>query len=128
MRAGDRWWLILPLLLLCTPCDALKLTLRGEAALPIILAPDASLEEQTAARELVHYLSAVSGARFRIKTMDTVPDSESAILVGRAAAEHGTNEFPALAPEEWVVRSTNRRLLIYGGAAQAERAGVRGAR
>ena len=66
-----RWWLLLPLLLLAAPSDALNLARNGKALLPILLAHDASPEEQTAARELAHYLSAVSGARFEIKTEDT---------------------------------------------------------
>jgi hypothetical protein len=89
---------------------------RGKAALPIILAQDATPEERTAARELARYLSSVSGARFRIESAETLHAGAPAILVGGAVAlEQGATALTDLGPEEWVMRCADERLLLYGG-------------
>jgi len=88
---------------------------EGRAAVPIVLARDASLPERTAARELVGHLERVTGARFTITTEGAGEGGGAAILVGpteRAAAlGSGTPD----GPEQWRIRTVGDSLVLDGG-------------
>ncbi|NQT52121.1 DUF4838 domain-containing protein, partial [bacterium] len=87
---------------------AMKLAQDGKARATIVTGAKPTPAEQTAAKELAHYLSQVTGAQFR-----TVP-AALARVAGPVIQVGGT--VPAeLGPEEWAIRTTPGRLTLTGG-------------
>ena len=94
---------------LTTPSvHAMTLAANGEARAVIATSTDAGPQERTAAAELQHYLSAVTGAEFRVQTGDAAPGGgEIVVRVGPPAKE--------LAAEEWAIVADAGVLTIRGG-------------
>jgi hypothetical protein len=94
----------------------MKLSADGLARVEVYLANEASPAEQTAARELVEYLTKVTGAQFEFRPESEDGGRAPAILVGPTAAARAL-EGPTDVPgeEEWIVRTVGDRLLLFGG-------------
>jgi hypothetical protein len=92
---------------------------RGRALARVVVAPDATETERFAAGELSLFLRIVTGAEFPVRE-DASPDGAN-LLVGPGAARragHDTNA-PGLLPEELVVRTAGRDLILAGGSPRA---------
>jgi hypothetical protein len=94
------------------PQGGLVVAVDGVARVDIVLADSASAAERTAARELVDYLSRITGATFRTLDESAAADGAPAIEVGPTQRAASVGE---LDPEEWVLRSAGPRLLLHGG-------------
>ncbi len=112
-------WGLLGLAVVLPPCGAageVALARRGEAAVTIVLADSATAPEQTAARELAHYLGKVTGGTFRIVREAGAPKQGACVYVGptRFARSKGLDGV-RLGPEEWVQRTVGPHLVLVGG-------------
>ena len=89
---------------------------RGRAAAGIVIAPDAGPTEKWAADELGFFLSFVTGGQFP-PGWDPSPD-QSRLLVGEGAARLADPGFDVceLGPEEIVIMTKGRDLLLVGGS------------
>jgi hypothetical protein len=110
----------LPILLMTLPFDAsadLRLGRQGQTSYVILREADAPEPVANAARELATHLERIVGAEFPILAPgDEIP--RQAILVGAGAAARATfRDVPwdTLQPEEIVIRTDGRRLLLAGG-------------
>jgi hypothetical protein len=98
------------------PLPAASLAIDGTPRAEVYVADEASATERTAARELVEYLSRITGAPFDLRSESEYRGSGAAILVGPTAAARASETPPeTLGGEEWVVRSVGERLLLFGG-------------
>ena len=104
--------LILPLAL---SADVL-IAARGRATAAVVVDPAAGPVERKAAEELAFFLHLVTGADFPV--VGQPPSAGSRLLVGEGAARAVDPGFRAasLAPEEIVVRSVGRDLILAGGS------------
>lgn len=103
------------LLLLCgTAGQALTLAENGRPRATIVVAPEATPAERTAAAELATYLRKITGAEFSTGAggggarLLVGPSPEARRLLGAAAVD-------ALGPEEFVLRTIGNDLLLVGG-------------
>ncbi len=102
------------------PLDAsVGIARRGRALARVVVAPDAAETERFAAGELSLFLHIVTGADFPVRE-DAAPEGSN-LLVGPGAtrrAGHDTGS-PGLLPEEIVVRTSGRDLVLAGGSPRA---------
>lgn len=83
----------------------------------IVLPAEPIPAEETAAEELATYLHKISGGEFAIMREDEAP-GEGRLLVGPSQAARdilGDETVDGLGPEEFIVRATDRDLLLVGG-------------
>ncbi len=106
---------VLLLLPLALSADILIAT-RGRAAASMVVDSAAGPVERKAAEELAFFLHIVTGADFPV--VEKAPAAVSRLLVGEGAARAADPGFRAasLAPEEIVVRSAGRDLILAGGS------------
>lgn len=104
--------LLLPLAL----SAGIRIAERGRAAASVVVDVAAGPVERKAAEELAFFLHIVTGADFPVVTQ--APAASSRLLVGEGAARTADPRFraAALAPEEIVVRSAGRDLILAGGS------------
>lgn len=94
----------------------MKLAADGIARVEVYLADGASPAERTAARELVDYLTKVTGARFEVLPEADDPGDGRAIVVGPSAAARSIDDSAGEpGDEEWVLRTVGDRLHLFGG-------------
>ena len=108
--------LALGLLIASSPAFAdVVLASRGAAQARIVLAPDATETEKTAAAELGLFLHIVTGGDFPATT--DAAGKGGRLLVGAGAARLAKTSFEAAAllPEEIVVRTSGDDLILAGG-------------
>ena len=99
------------------PAQALVLAEAGRAKAVIVLPEGPSPAEQTAATELASYLGKITGATFRPVSADQVA-GRPRLLVGPSPAARqilGDAVVSALGPEEFMIRTVGRDLLLVGG-------------
>lgn len=127
MKRGD--WVLAMLLLLCSPLCASAanvLFANGRTAYSIVLPATASVSEQTAAKELQHYLRKISGAVFPIT--DTISTASDAPSVGGRiyVGWHEDCGLPCPAPsdEGFTYRTVDGNLHIFGGSQRGTMYGV----
>ena len=103
--------------LVCTlPAAAVDLTVDGEAACIILIAEDAPEIVRFPARELQHYLQAISGAEIAIRPESERPIGINRIYVGDTSAARAMGiDVDALEPEAIVIRTMGDDLFILGG-------------
>lgn len=97
---------------------------NGKSDYQIVIAPDASTSEQTAAKELQQYIQQMSGVQLPI-TSDLTTKSRS-IFVGyneRVAALTGARK-PRKNDEDFTYRTVGHDLLIWGGSGRGTMYGV----
>ncbi len=97
----------------------LALAHNGAANYQIVLPDPATIPEKTAARELQHYLQAVTGAAFPIHTEKSAPATAPRLLVGRSnTLERRLPNFPwnSLGQDGIVMKTAGRDILLAGGA------------
>lgn len=96
--------------------QAMTLAKAGKAAATVVVAADATVAEQTAAREVADYLGRMTGATFPVVTEGAAVSRGTRILVGptQSAARQGL-KAEGLAAEEWVIRTVGTDLVIIGG-------------
>lgn len=97
---------------------------RGRSVYSIVLSPDASVSEQTAARELQQYLQEMSGATLPIShNLNTVGPC---IYVGYNAKVEALTHAPqpAVDDETFTYRTIGQHLCIYGGQERGTMYGV----
>jgi hypothetical protein len=96
---------------------AMVLARDGKARATIVTAAKPTLPEQTAAKEVSHYLKQVTGGDFAIVKEGTKRVAGIALLVGATEAARGQDLEPkTLGREEWVVRSISpSRIVLVGG-------------
>lgn len=106
--------LICGILLAAAPAGALTLAKDGRLAATIVVANDATPEEQTAASELAGYVEKISGARLPVFRESAAPRAGACVFVGptRFAAARGLGK---LAAEEWAIRTAGGHLVLAGG-------------
>jgi hypothetical protein len=94
----------------------LRIAEKGRAMAKIVLAPDACPTERFAADELGFFLHFVIGGPIPI--VAEAPPTESRLLVGEGAVRLADPNFDsrALKPEEIIVRTKGRDLLLAGGS------------
>ncbi len=84
-----RLYLVTLLLILAVSCSAgrgeFRLAQGGSPLSAIVLGTDATVPEQTAAKELSSYLKQVTGADFPVYSQDKQPKGLSRIMVGQSA-------------------------------------------
>lgn len=102
--------------------NTLALAADGKALLPIVIAPNASVDVQATANELATYLKQITDATFDVKT----GDGSSGIVLGKLGDFPPPNGAPAsLAPalalhghyegrEAYAIRTGGKRLLLLG--------------
>ncbi len=101
----------------CVAAFALTLAQDGEARATIVVDENPTPAEETAAAELVAYLKQITGAEFAVATAES-DENRARILVGPsppARALLGDQLVDALGPDEYVVRTVGRDLLLVGG-------------
>ena len=91
---------------------------RNKARGVIVQQADATAPEQAAARELAEVLRQITGTTFSIQDAGDTDLPADAIIVGQGSA--ATNLFPEidftqLGPEEFVMKTKGKRLLLAGG-------------
>jgi len=88
----------------------------GHARSSVVVAENASDTERQAARELALFLHLTTGGEFPV--LNAAPDSGSRLLVGEGAARLADPSFAAssLRPEEILIRSAGRDLILAGGS------------
>lgn len=100
-----------------TPSLALTLAEGGQARVEIRVGTPTAPADRTAARELAHYLSLSTGARFEIVGPEVERNGRPQLLVGWTDAARRSDLPPSsLGLEEWVIRSESGDLLLYGGS------------
>ena len=73
-------------------------------------------DEQTAAAELAEYLAKATGRTFPVTPEAKAPKDQRCIYVGHTAFAKAHGLDPAkLAPEQWVMRTVGRDLVLAGG-------------
>jgi hypothetical protein len=94
----------------------IKIAHKGRAEARIVVAADASETERFAAEELTLFLRVVTGAGFSV--VETAGAAGGRLLVGMGAVRTAAPDLLAarLAPEEIVVRSAGRDLILAGGS------------
>jgi hypothetical protein len=107
---------LLYLLVGLSPAKALVLARDGQALATIIVAPNATTAEKTAATELADYLGKITAAKFTVKLESSAAAATSRLFVGhtQAAAKLGI-EAGRLGPEEWIIRTAGEDLYLLGG-------------
>jgi len=91
------------------------MTLTPESNISIILPQNATLPEQTAARELDNYLTRISGGDFIIVN-EPSQISTNAIYVGATQyAKNAGIDESTLPSEEWHIKTHNDNLILIGG-------------
>lgn len=98
-----------------TECAAVIIADEGAARAVVVVADKATVAEKHAAGELADYLSQVTGGRFR--ATDRYSPTRPCLLVGGDAARYADAGFSAeaLGPEELVVRSVGKDVILAGG-------------
>ena len=99
------------------PAQALPLAEAGRARAVIVTGEEPSPAEQTAATELGSYLKKITGADFQAVTADKAR-GQARLLVGPSQAARqilGKAVVDSLGPEEFIIRTVGRDLLLVGG-------------
>ena len=96
---------------------ALRLAREGRAEAAIVVADGASEAERNAADDLARYLRTSTGAEFSVLSeRDGLPSSLAGLFVGPTAEARAAGiAADALGPEEWIVRTAGRGLVLCGG-------------
>jgi hypothetical protein len=98
------------------PAVALTLAEAGKPTATIVLALKATAAEQMAANEVAGYLCQITGAAFPVQPEDKLPAEGSRVFVGPTAfAKSQGLTADKLGPEEWIIRTVGRDLVIIGG-------------
>ncbi len=88
----------------------------GEALMAIAVGANPTAAERTAANELAAYLGKMTGANFSQVTEGDAPPGRRALYVGWTSFARGHGADPSqLGPEEWVVRTVGKDLVLTGG-------------
>jgi len=88
----------------------------GQPQVDIIVAGEANVAEQQAAAELGDYLSKMVGSPFTIVKPGEATKMSSHIFVGPTGAAIRLELRPdKLGPEEWVIRTSGKDLILTGG-------------
>ena len=98
----------------------------GKSDYSIVLCADASASEQTAARELQHYLEQIGGVVLPIIGCDQLADGQRHIFIG-FNKEYGAQcgvECPDNNDEGYTYRSVGKNIWIYGGKQRGTMYGV----
>jgi len=88
------------------------------AAIPVVLAADATPAEVTAANELAAYLGRMTGRLFPVlaEAETWIPWPGSTVYVGPTAfAKANGVDCVALGAEEWALKSVDQKLIVAGG-------------
>ena len=83
----------------------------------IVLCNDASTSEETAAKELQHYLQQISGTTLPIIGSDQLEDGQKHIFIGfnEKYGERCDTECPDSNDEGYTYRTIGKNIWIYGG-------------
>lgn len=98
----------------------------GKSSYAIVLCNDASASEETAARELQHYLKQIGGAELPIISSDKVEKNRKHIFIG-FNDEYGALcnvEQPDINDEAYTYRTIDKNIWIYGGKQRGTMYGV----
>lgn len=129
-------FVFLALVIASTGCTTVKSVLGkpfmvsqwGKTQAQIVVAEDASPSTRYAAEELQRFLKEMSGAELPIVT-DSAPVKKHEIILGKNAHLYPANvsiDFDALGKEGYILRTTNRHLIIAGGEPRGTLYGVYG--
>ena len=109
-------WTAIAMLLVIGAGAAHALEVSKATPATVIAAKDATVAEQTAAREVADYLGKVTGAKVGLITEKTALPPGNRIFVGPTGAAAKLGLDPArLGPEEWIVRTAGKDLYLVGG-------------
>src|SRR3990170_2219730 len=96
----------IPMLLVIGAGAAHALEVSKAKPAAVIVAKDATVAEQTAAREVAYYLGQVTGAKVALITEPEAPPPGNRVFVGPTVAAGTLGLDPArLGPEAWIVRT-----------------------
>ncbi len=91
-------------------------TLNAKSKAAIVLPQNATLPEQTAARELVDYLTKITGGEFKIQAETAAGSTPRAIYVGNTQfAKRAGVAGSTLASEAWRIKTQKANLILVGG-------------
>ena len=98
----------------------------GKSDYSIVLCADASVSEQTAAKELQYYLEQIGGAVLPIISNDQLVDGQRHIFIGfdEEYGAHCDVECPGSNDEGYTYRSVGKNIWIYGGKQRGTMYGV----
>jgi len=97
--------------------NAGTIRLKGGEITAIVTAPEPSVREQFAARELADYLFKITGKQLPVKQVSGNILPEGAIAVGRLAQQSGLiteEELKAVAPDGFVVKINEKTGAVCG--------------
>ena len=101
---------------LAAATSALTLAESGRATATILIAAGATTSEQMAAQEVAEHLRQITGGTFRVQPEEPTPAEGSRVFVGPTAfARRQGLTADKLGPEEWIIRTVGRDLVIIGG-------------
>ncbi|MBM4082804.1 MAG: hypothetical protein FJ278_24065, partial [Planctomycetes bacterium] len=96
--------------------EAATLAQDGKATAAVVLSAKATLPEQTAARELADYLSKVTGGQFAIQDESSATRADFTLYIGPTQfAQAQGLDAAKLGPEEWLMRTVGKDLILIGG-------------
>ena len=110
-------FLLAPFALVGQSCNATAAALQWDAQSKVVIAlpQNATQPEQTAANELDRYLTQVTGGDFTVQT-ESAALPASTIYVGATQFATQTGiASPALASEQWRIKTQNGNLVLVGG-------------
>jgi len=106
----------IPMLLVIGASAAHALEFSKAKQSAVIVAKNATVAEQTAAREVAYYLGEVTGSKVALITETTTPPPGNRVFVGPTVAAGRLGLDPArLDPEAWIVRTAGNDLYLAGG-------------
>ena len=115
------------LFIACSVRSEFIITAEGRTHCTIVQDTDATEPEKHAARELAKTLREITGAEFPIQNDASPSEDDSVIIVGPGKLAHQlfpNVAFDQLGPEELVVQSHRKHLLIAGGRSRGTLYGV----
>lgn len=98
--------------------SALTIAREGQSYCSIVLADHASTMEKTAASEIAHYLSQVTGGKFVVKAEKKITGSENKNLIYVGFTKFSSQKrikSLKLDAEEWIIKTVQNNLIIVGG-------------
>ncbi|MCC6487533.1 MAG: DUF4838 domain-containing protein [Candidatus Hydrogenedentes bacterium] len=105
-------WMVLPLL----AKGAVIIAQDGKATVSIVVSASPTAAEQGAAGELAVYLSKVTGGSFLLIPETEANPADAHLSIGHTvfAQQHGVDSSK-LGPEEWVIQTVGKDLILTGG-------------
>ena len=125
LQTAGRWALTCILFLFVAKASAINWLFRdGKSDYQIVISPEASTSEQTAARELQQYIEQMSGARLPITSDQNTGGRCIFVGYNERVAALTRAQKPEKDDESFTYRTVGHNLLIWGGSQRGTMYGV----